>query len=139
MTKDEIFKKLFDLFFGLAIWLIVGIVLVFMYFYFNEELYKQLMMFLVPAGGYSMAILVVVWFRRRKNKRLIDDGSETSSNVYITQWDLMKHDLVMFATPLIMIGITKFMKGSIEGFDIFLSLVALLGLYVSELIYKSKM
>jgi hypothetical protein len=139
MNKDEILKKLYNLFFGFAIWIIVGIVVLFMYFNFNEELYRQLMLFLLPAGSYCLAILVVIWFRRRKHKRLEEGGSETSSGVYITQWDLMKHDLVMFATPLIMIGITKFVKGDIEGFDIFLSLIALLGIYVSELIYKRKM
>jgi len=139
MNREEFLKQLFNIIFVIAPWAIVGGVAFFMYFFYDEELYKQIMMFIIPVGFYSIAMLLVVWFHSRKRKKLKAGGSETGKSIYIDQWDLMKHDLITFVVPLIMILVTKFYKDEIDGFDIILSIIAFIGLYISKAIYKIKM
>jgi hypothetical protein len=139
MTREEIFKKIFDAISAIGAWIVVGIAILIIYFYYNQELYEKLLTFIVPVGFYCIGILFVAWFRKRKNKNLESGGSEIGTSVYITQWQLLKHDLIMFITPLIMIVIAKLYKGEVGGFDALLSAIAFMGLYASEWIYKSKM
>jgi len=77
-------------------------------------------------------------WRKRKNDNLVKGGSETGSTIYITQWDRMKHDLVMFMTPIIMLLVAKFYKKNVDGFDIILSAIAFIGLYMSKWVYNKK-
>lgn len=139
MNGDEILKFVLNFLSNVAIWIILIFVAIFMYLFFNKEIYEKLMAFIAPILVYALAIFLVILWRKRKNDNLVRGGSEMGSTIYVTQWDLLKHDLVMFVTPLVMILIAKFFKKEVDGFDIFLSAIACLGLYASELIYKQKM
>lgn len=138
MNRDEILKAILTFISNVFIWVIIVAIVLFMYFFFNKDLYEKLMKFLVPVFIYSLGIVVMAFWRKRKNDNLVKGGSETGQTIYVTQWDKMKHDVVMFATPLIMLLVTKLYKKNVEGFDIILSAIAFLGLYMSEWVYKKK-
>ncbi len=139
MNRDELLKYIFNLLSKIAIWIILIAIAIFLYFWFNQALYEKIFKFVMPVFVYSLGLVFMIYFRKRKKDIQVRGGSEISTTIYITQWDLSKHDLIMFSTPLVMLIMTKVFKKEVGGFDILLSGVAFVGLYISELIYKQKM
>ena len=138
MDRDEIIKSILTFISNIFIWFILSGIVFFMYFFFNKELYEKLIKFLIPVFIYSSGLILVSMWRKRNNDNLVKGGSETGSTIYITQWDRMKHDLVMFMTPIIMLLVAKFYKKNVDGFDIILSAIAFIGLYMSKWVYNKK-
>ena len=138
MDNDKAKEILLNILFFFASWIIIGLAAIAAYFlYYNPELLKQFLAILVVAAFYGWGLIFAFWFRKRKAERLKKVGQDEAT-IYLTQFDLFKHDVLIFGTPLLMLGIIYLINNEVTGADLINSVVAFIGLYLTSLIYKKK-
>jgi len=135
---EALAKNIFNFIFNIAAWTFVFIAIIVMYFFFKPELLKQYAMILVPVFIYGCGMIISFWINNRKKKVIEKGGGSAEYNLYVSQFDFAKHDLLIFLVPLIIIGIFYWGKRGLSGTDLIASVAAFLGLYLTKLIYKRK-
>ena len=116
--------------------IIAGIIIL---FFFNEEALKSILKLVVPLALYLSGIGAALVIRKKKSKIIkADSGGTDQTTIYVSYMAFFWHDVLVFATPCIIILAAYFVKGQVEIFDILASAIAAGGLYLSELIYRKK-
>lgn len=136
--NDDLTDSIYNFVFAAIIWLLVAAAILIIFIYYNFEFFDRLMKLLIPAIFYGTGIALSMFFRRKKDRAMKSAQGSSEITIYLSQFDLLKHDLLMFLTPLMIIAVAYFVKKEVSALDIVYSVIALVGLYLSELIYKRK-
>lgn len=108
------------------------------YYFYNKELFEQLGRLLFPLLLYGIALSFVYLMKQKKQKKLIEDNGSPEVTITVNYFYFFWHDLLIFGTPSLMLIGTYWYRGQVTYWDIVLSAIALVGLYSSSIIYKSR-
>lgn len=135
---DKILKFIGVIFNNIIAWFFVAVACIIIYLFYHPEYVKDLIKILVPLLIYCLGLVISVKYRQTQKKRLEGNYGSSEETIVVNQVDFLKHDLLMFLTPLAILAAAYFLNGEVQKNDIISSAIALCGLYLSELIYKRK-
>ncbi len=130
--KDLIFNAVFYLM-GWIVVLVAGLII---FYFYNQEFFEQYIGALAAVFFYIMGMSWAVWYRSKKEHIAKNGGDPTEVTLYITYYDMLKYDLAMFLTPLVILIASYLLKGSIGSYEIVYSGIAFIGLYVAGKMIK---
>ena len=104
---------------------------------FRADELKSLLKLVVPLAFYVSCLSGAFAVRKRKSRSLkFDGGGEDTVTITVSYMALFWHDALVFGTPFIIILAAYLLNGAVDSFDILVSAIACVGLYLSELLYK---
>jgi hypothetical protein len=123
-----------DLFFDFLnfIFLIVLVAFVIFYFIAGDRFvaFMKVMQSLIPIAIFAIAFLIALKIKRREYKKNKErDGEGGGINLFLSHFDILKWDIIIFLTPLMILLLSLLVDKAVDLTDIFQAVFSLIIMY----------